>query len=532
MIEIQAALHFGKDGNGHTTLRHGWGDPEDGFVWALGPESTLEVTLPRVPGRVFMELGVEPFVRAPDVPVQRLDIVANGVTLARRRLACPATLLVEIPPNLVRQREILFRLRHPDAASPAKLGGSTDRRELSLQLHTLTLLRTGPRDEPPQPAGPGVIAAEYRFGGNETTSDMLLEGWAPPEIDYVWAMGQRSTLRLPIAQPEAAHMLLLDVKPFTVGQLVPRQRVAIGVDDHLLEFVSLQQRTCLAYALPAPQPGRQDITISFDHFDAGTPRPPGACLDDRPLSFMLCGVRVIRRADPPGAASAPLLPALAGQIDNGSLQQSVQQATGHDAAYIASGFENLGNACEFGLLQRKLGQDPTGLLRFSGIMTPYLVEGILNGFRFLGRPDRMTVDIRDEFGSAYWVLNQAYALGFQTSISSHGMDRARMLRHMAAAMPFLARKFFEDAVQAEKIFVLQRRDPVARAEADAVLAALSIWGDVTLLWVLHDDALAGQTERLGPRLLRGFVTEDFTPGGAVDDAWLSMLANAWRLAKL
>jgi hypothetical protein len=92
-------------------------------------------------------------------------------------------------------------------------------------------------------------------------------------------------------------------------------------------------------------------------------------------------------------------------------------------------------------------------------------------------------------------------------------------------------RFLADAVAAEKIFVPQRRDPVTRAEADAVLAALSVWGDVTLLWVLHDDSLAGGTERLGARLLRGFVTTDFSPGGAVDDAWLSMLANAWVLAK-
>jgi hypothetical protein len=96
-------------------------------------------------------------------------------------------------------------------------------------------------------------------------------------------------------------------------------------------------------------------------------------------------------------------------------------------------------------------------------------------------------------------------------------------------LPFLVRKFCEDAVLADRIFVFQRRDPTTRPEADAVRAALSVWGDVTVLWVVQDSALAGRAQRLAPRLLQGWVDETHRPGYGSDDAWMSMLANAWML---
>jgi hypothetical protein len=91
----------------------------------------------------------------------------------------------------------------------------------------------------------------------------------------------------------------------------------------------------------------------------------------------------------------------------------------------------------------------------------------------------------------------------------------------------LVRKFFEDLSEGRKIFVFQRRDPTTRPEADAVLAALSVWGECTLLWVVQDAALAGGVKRLGPRLMQGFVDYSGTAMAGSDESWLRMLTNAW-----
>lgn len=533
MIEIVAAFRFGKDSAGNDCLRHGWGDPEDGFVWALGAESTLELSLEQAPGRMFLELSVEPFVRPPTLPAQRLDIAVNGVVLARRRLAWFATLRMELPNAVLRQGKILIRLLHPEAAAPAALGSDTDKRELAVKLRGLTLLRVGPRDEPPARTGPMSVVADYRFGGNEPTEQLLQDGWGAPEIDYVWAIGPRSTLQLPIEQPDASHVVIMDLQPFTAESAVSRQRVAIGIDGRLLEFVALDGRKCLAYALPAPQAGRQDVTISFDNLDATAPGVTGSGLDDRPLAFMLCGLRVLRGALPEPVKPVTLA-ALPGRIEDGSLLHAVMQATGQPPRDIMAGFEPMGNACEFSHLQRRLGWDPSGLLRFTGILTTKLVDGIIDGFWGLGRADQLDIAPGGDGNPVYFLREGQYLMTLQTTISRDLMPPSAVRRQLARVLPLLTRKFFEDAVCADKIFVLQRRDGVTRAEAEAVLAALAVWGAVVLLWVTVDDELAGCTERLGARLLHGYVCDRAGPRGLEGewDSWLSMLANAWLLAKV
>jgi hypothetical protein len=529
MIELAASLKFGLGGNGNAWLGAGWSDPEDGFVWSLGTESLLSVPLLPAEGKLFLELEVAPFIHPPQLPHQGLEVVVNGIALTERDMAFPGTLRMEVPLQAQRgQRQLEIELFHPDATMPLQLGQGADKRRLAIQLRSLTLVRMGPRDKPPIAMGPCSLAGDYRFGGNETTEDMLLEGWHTPEVDFVWAIGPRSTLRLPIERPELAHTLVLDMLPFTVENILPRQRFAIGADGHLLEFVALSRRTCLAYKLPPPRHGKYEVTISFDNIDAAAPRAPE--VDDRPLAFMLCSLRLVRgvrHEDPPPEQ----LPPLVGSIDNGSLLDAVFEAAGEDAATVATGFEALGNACELSLLQRRLAREPTGLLRFSGIHTPNLLDGICSGFWGLGRPDRLHVFPRSEEDVGYEVRDEAYSLRFQTSISSLLVDEVTIKRQMARGMPFLARKLFEDMVLGEKIFVVQRREYMPRPEADAVLACLSLWGDCTVLWVVEEDERAGSTERLGRRLLCGYVYDANNVSAKLDDAWLSVLTNAWIMTR-
>lgn len=527
MIEIAASLRFGKGENGIPWLRRGWSKPEEGYVWSVGPRSTVTVPLLPARGRVVVELTLQPYVHPPAVTTRRVDVVVNGTVLAERTLGWQCTLRLEIPPALRDKPGLLIELRHPEAGSPADLGAGDDGRQLGIRLHGLTLLRSGPGDALPQPAGPSRQEAVYRFGGNETTGSMLLEGWGAPETDYVWSVGRRSTLRLKLAPGGPARTMLLDVQPFIQPPAVPRQRIAIGVDDQLLGFVAAEARTCVAFALPRPRAGADCVVVSFDNIDAAAPREVGLYADGRPFAFMLCRLRVV--AGPPMAApsSSVRQMGLPGLLDDGTLAATVQFATGRSAAEIAAGFESLGSSCEMSLLQRRLGSEPIGLLRFSGIATPQLVEGILDGFPGLGRPDTIHVHIHDDAGAAYWVVDDAYALRFQTSISAREMDEAALKRRLARGLPFLVRKFFEDVIIAEKIFVFPRREATTQPEAEAVLAALSVWGDVTLLWVQQDALLAGGVQRLGPRLLRGFVDFGGVPPGASDESWLRMMASAW-----
>jgi hypothetical protein len=333
---------------------------------------------------------------------------------------------------------------------------------------------------------------------------------------------------LDIPASRADTILVMDLKPYIEPPATPLQRVAIGVDGHLLGFVALTQRTALSFSLP-PAP-RRAVTreITFDNMDAATPREAGLYRDGRPFAFMLCSVRIFTGEEAPGAETS-LRPALTGSLDDGTLQATVQEATQLTVTDIAASFESLGCACEFGLLQRRLGREPNGLLRFSGIATPTLIEGILNGFWGLGRPDTLHLHRRQDPQFGYWAADEVFELDFQTPVSSLEVPEDTVKRQLSRALPFLAYKFFEDAIAGEKIFVFQRRDRTTRPEAEAVQAALSTWGDVTVLWVEQDNARPGTAERLGPRLLHGYVDTHGDHGSGSDDSLMSMLTNAWLL---
>ena len=476
-------------------------------MWAAGARSSVTLSLMPTDARVFLELDLHPFVYPPALVARQLDIAVNGTVLARETLAARGVLRVEVPASLRQAPGLLVELHHPEAQTPTELGLGDDARRLAIQLYGLKLILSDARDNLPAADGPMVQESCYRFGGNTLTAWMLGEGWGAPELDYVWSVGQRSTLRLPIAGDSGEHTLVLDIRPY-IDDAVAQQRIAIGADGQLLGFISAAQRISIAFTLP-PSAGRAKcVELSFDNIDAATPRKTGLYADGRPFVFMLLRVRVLGPAALPAKRSA--------HNDDG-VEPTARE--------LVAGFESLGSMCEMGLLQRRLGHEPVGLLRFAGITTPHLVDGIFEGFWGLGRPDTLIVESRAASEHTYFVVDDHHALSMQTSISSRRVSIPQLKRHLSRHLPFLVRKFFEDLVEAKRIFVFQRRDETIRPEADAVLAALSVWGDATLLWVQQDATRAGDVEQLTPRLINGFVDGS-------DESWLTILGKARKEALL
>ena len=537
-MELLADYALGHAPNLATILRQGWSPPEPDFAWSMAATATLDMPLPPGDGIVFVELALHPFTSGIALERQRLEINVNGIALPPRTLAWACVLRLELPREATHGRTTLaVTLDMADATAPSVLGLSADARRLGIALSGVKLLRARARDAPPPPAGPGRMA-EFRFGANEATAPMLIEGWDAPESDYVWAIARRSTVRVPItpgAGPRTDGVcVLIDIKPY-LPTPQSKARIVIGADNRLLGFVSVADRTCLGFTLPEALRGAPSVTLSFDHLDVPDAAwSPGD--ETRRLAFMLCSVRVCHRPEPVTAA-AVLAPSgadrrapLAGRIDDGSLAAAVRAATGEDPQVIVRGFMGLGWSCELATLQRRLGWDYAGLFRFAGIWTFGLIEGLSHGFRGLGRPDTLSLKVRQDHDRGYWMVDSAYGLSVQTAISSLTVDEAALKRQLGRTLPLLARKFFEDLAAAERICVYQRRDAVSEPEVVAVVAALSVWGDLTVLWVVTDNARAGEAERLGPRLLRGFVDDHAPWDQGSDVSWLSVLANAWTIA--
>ncbi|WP_428376997.1 hypothetical protein [Lichenicoccus sp.] len=201
----------------------------------------------------------------------------------------------------------------------------------------------------------------------------------------------------------------------------------------------------------------------------------------------------------------------------------------HTDAELMMLFENIGDNCEFGLVQRHFAAEPVGLLRFAGLGDAYRLIRLLDeGFGNLGEPGSLGTII---VGGEYWIQDRIYGVAYHTFRYQHDSDADSVLRDNEVKTRYLTRKLREDLEDGEKIFVYKRavtRDP---HEVLALHAALNQFGTVNkLLWVTpeDDEHRPGDVEWVSDRLLHGTLrtislsnANDFDPA-----TWLLLCRNA------
>jgi hypothetical protein len=139
---VVLTIDFGSMGNSGDFKVGGWQDPEHGFTWTLGQETSLAFVSPESPGRYALELAVSPFVFREKLPAQRLVVRANDEEIGRFELQSDAVLTAEIPWNLLARRQVcVVEFELPDAAKPIEVSGVPDSRAIALAFEQVRLIR-------------------------------------------------------------------------------------------------------------------------------------------------------------------------------------------------------------------------------------------------------------------------------------------------------------------------------------------------------------------------------------------------------
>lgn len=201
-------------------------------------------------------------------------------------------------------------------------------------------------------------------------------------------------------------------------------------------------------------------------------------------------------------------------------------------AALMQRFCSLGENCELGIAQRKLGAEPPDLLRWALTDVPALVRLLDAGCAGIGDADRLRLRIVE---GNYFVRHLDYGLEWHSLIRIGQMPAAEVLRREVVRMPRLAETFLADIGEATRIFVFKRaHPPVTRADAEDVLAALSEHGEPTLMFVTGADGAhpGGTVEWVAPRLLHGAI-DRFADNRRVQDdtpveLWRALCAAASR----
>jgi tetratricopeptide (TPR) repeat protein len=195
-------------------------------------------------------------------------------------------------------------------------------------------------------------------------------------------------------------------------------------------------------------------------------------------------------------------------------------------------FESLGSQCEFGLVQRKFGAEPLGLLRWSNMQPPWLIQALAARFAGVGTPEQTSIImLRDEYGAQ----DQRFKFGIHLGIKSGESTPERVLKSQCRRIAFLRDKLLAELDGQEKIFVYVSHK-LTDSDVAAIVGLLSDYGPNLLLCVRASTPShpPGSVHVASDRLVVGYTAqaalERRGAGWNINfDDWLTFCEAAWRL---
>jgi hypothetical protein len=378
-------------------------------------------------------------------------------------------------------------------------------------------------------------AAQIFFGTGGNAAMFQGSGWADPNENGTWCLGPQATLHIPLVPGEGDLLVECVLQPMVRPPALTGQRLVLTANSTHAGDVLVQIESVIGFRIErAWLNGGPALRLDLHSPDAASPAELGAGRDPRMLGFEVRELRVMwvppdmpvhgRRMPPLPAASGPL-PA--------AMEDAVNVITGLSLENLMLQLESLGYNCELGLVQRRCGAEPLGLLRFAGTSAPRLLEGL--DFSFEGIDDPTQIRLYPSWaGETEWIgRNLRYDMHWHTYRPVVEAERERVVEDEIKKLRFKRRRFLEVLESGEKLFVYQRPEHDSPAHVLPILNMLRSHGDNALLFVaVNRDSPPGSVERLSRDLYRGNLAR-VPPAGWADDtdfrAWISICANAYRL---
>jgi hypothetical protein len=345
------------------------------------------------------------------------------------------------------------------------------------------------------------LADEIRltFSVEGSNADPYLgDGWQNAEFGHRWTDGLRSVLRLPPLRARDWFALTLQGWALNIGGVTPAQTLTVVLNGTSLRRLQLDGGMPMTIAIPGDlvRADSENILV-LDHPEAARPSElqPGHG-DTRLLSLAFQRLEIEPLDEP--LSLAPRLLAKAASPDGAAEQKAVAEA-----------FQSLGQSCDVGVFQRLAGAEPFGLLRFAGIFPVQLIQGLRTRFAGVGDADKLsffTPPNSQEFHGKHSI----YGLDYHTFKMAGETDVAALAAKEAQRLNYLARLFFEQLENDEKIF-LRVGDFTTPEEALALHLLLRTYHPCARLLLLqaapaHAPERIGRVIELRPGLYRGYLS--------------------------
>lgn len=552
-------VNFGEAGNSTAFSVFGWSGPEIDFRWSIGTRSVLCLDRPDAPHGYLMEITWSAFVPH-GVAGQAVRIRVGGEEVARCEVDELERVIFRCPALQRHEDRLLVEFEHPNAARPSAVFGETDDRLLALCFRRLRLIRIEEGDVAPQAAQPEAVpeppasalkahgdsevqaflrswppfqpgqaavaddgqGLDIVFGQDGNALPFLYAGWSGLEAGFIWSIGTEASLLLPRLRRAARYVFSLLAEPFLAGDTLPAQSLAVALNGTRLAEIRASAQFILEVEVPwAVLSARKPAQLSFMYPEAASPSDVLGIRDDRVLGFQFKRLIVTPVHDAPRKVPERFLQAV----------PATQPAEDLPLQELMTRFESLGQNCEFGLVQRRCGAEPLGLLRFASAPLDKLLPALRCRFAGMGQPGNVTAELTN---GEYMILDRIYGLYYHAWVREGEKTPAEIEAREAWRVPFLVRKLLEDLEAGKKLFVFRGMSTMRQADVQALAEAVRENGPATLLWVelADDEHAAGDVYWVEQGLMKAHI-DRFAPGENAHDlsleSWITLCRRAWRL---
>jgi hypothetical protein len=191
-------------------------------------------------------------------------------------------------------------------------------------------------------------------------------------------------------------------------------------------------------------------------------------------------------------------------------------------------FESLGDSCELGLVQRRIGVEPLGMFRFAGTPLRHLIKAMEARFEGMADPEHVRVH---PLNGEYMIKLTKYDFIYHADVKVGEADPVALHQQHTRTVRFLIAKLIADLETPEKIIVFRQNEELSANDLLDFRSALAAYGPATLLWVqaTRPGHPPGTVAVIDDTLIVGYVTRLALRDNAPDfdlPSWMTMLRNA------
>jgi hypothetical protein len=379
------------------------------------------------------------------------------------------------------------------------------------------------------------IQATIDFSKDGNSRDVTIAGWSIQEPSHVWSIGSHSTICLDTPVAPFGFFIEIDWQPAVRPPFITQQMVIIEVNGRMVKACSLGRPGIYAYYCQPLDTQERRMMITFHHPNAFAASEFDHAREKRKLALRFRRLRILTLAEPwriaNGASSAMRIKSM----DNARMIAEAERATGVALNDLLHGFEMLAGNCDMGLALRSLGFEKISLLRFAGATPAVAIKGLETNFDGIGQ--KISLSVADN-PMKEWMVSDAFGLRFHSGQSSEQVEHDVLMKKFRPYAELLRRKFLEDVVSGEKVFVYadHKEHSVTRGIEEVLPLFLALRRRTTanLLWVCpaaNDPAQRGVVTEILPGLAQAqldmFAPPILIGGGISVPGWLTVLCNAW-----